>query len=162
MFHEPRDLLIECKSCGAESRFSKYVPEMHVVCSHCEEQLIDVDLNETHDEYVCEDCGHTQLLLKDTPFNEDENECRCGSASIIKMDSSSIAEEAEEAGALDRIEEGLEADTLDDEAEEEEDDEGLDDMMDEEEEEDWLRSDPHEIDEPDEFDEASDGDPGYG
>lgn len=157
MFHEPRDLLVECKSCGAESRFKSYVPEKYVVCNQCRESLIDLDLNESHDEYVCEDCGYTQLLLKDTPFDPDETACRCGSNSIIKMDTSSIAEEAEEAGALDRLDDD---EALDDDEPLDKDEEALDDEpLDDEEEDDWLSS-GHEDDE--DSDEASDGEPGYG
>ena len=159
MFHEPRDLLIECKSCGAESRFKNYVPEKYVICSQCHESLIDLDLNDSHDEYVCEDCGYTQLLMKDTPFDPDETACRCGSDSIVKMDSSSIAEEAEEAGALDRL--GDDEALDDDEVLDKEEDAGLaDEPLDDEPEDEWLHSDPS--DESDDGDEASDNEKGYG
>ena len=162
MFHEPRDLLIECKSCGAESRFQKYVPEKYVACSQCREPLIDSDLNDSHDEYVCEDCGHTQLLLKDTQFDPDETACRCGGSNIIKMDSSSIAEEAEEAGTLDKLDDADTGMLDDDEVLDKEDDELDDEPLDEEPEEDWLRSDPRQADDSDDYDEASDSDLGYG
>ena len=155
MYHEPKDLLVECKSCGAESHFTHYVPETNIDCAQCREPLLDLDLNESHDEYVCEDCGYTQLLLKDTPFDPDATACRCGSDSIIKMDSSSIAEEAEEAGALDKLDDDETLD--DDEPLEEEDEEELDD----EPEEDWLRSDPRELGESDDYDEAMDSESEY-
>jgi hypothetical protein len=156
MYHEPKDLLVECKSCGAESHFTHYMPETNIACAQCREPLLDLDLNESHDEYVCEDCGYTQLLLKDTPFDPDTTACRCGSDSIIKMDSSSIAEEAEEAGALDKLDDD---ETLDDDEplEEEDDEEELDD----EPEEDWLRSDPRELGESDDYDEAMDSESEY-
>lgn len=156
MYHEPRDLLVECKSCGAETPFPHYVPETNIACNQCREPLLDLDLNDTHDEYVCEDCGYTQLLLKDTPFDPDVTACRCGSDSIVKMDSSSIAEEAEEAGALDKLDDDDES-LDDDETLEEEEDEELDD----EPEDDWLRSDPRELDDSDDYDEAMDSESEY-
>lgn len=158
MFHEPRDLLIECKSCGAESRFKNYVPEKYVVCGQCQESLIDLDLNDSHDEYVCEDCGYTQLLMKDTPFDLDETACRCGSDNIVKMDSSSIAEEAEEAGTLDKLDDDI-ALSDDETLDEEEEDEGEEEPLEEEDEDEWLHSDPN--DESDDRDETSDSEKGY-
>ncbi|MBI5427421.1 MAG: hypothetical protein HZA02_03985 [Nitrospinae bacterium] len=155
MFHEPRDLLIECKSCGVENLFANYLPETHTYCTQCRERLIDLDLNDTHDEYVCEDCGFSMLLLKDAPF-EKGSTCRCGSASVEKQESSSIAEEAEEAGVLDEM---LEAE------EKSGDEEEADDETEEEEEElnevDWFRSEPDAADDMDDYNEAFDNDPGY-
>ncbi|MBI4389807.1 MAG: hypothetical protein HY580_06460 [Nitrospinae bacterium] len=147
-------MLIECKSCGVENLFAGYLPETHTYCTQCRERLIDLDLNESHDEYVCEDCGFSMLLLKDAPF-EKGSTCRCGSSSVEKLESSSIAEEAEEAGVLDEMMEDLE--------DEEESDEEEDDIEEEEElnEVDWLRSEPEAADDMDDYNEAFDNDPGY-
>lgn len=152
MYHEPRDLLIECKSCGVESSFSNYLPETPAFCNQCRERLIDLDLNDTHDEYVCEDCGFTMLLLKEAPFEVGESTCRCGSAKVEKMDSSSIAEDAEEAGAFDVPEE--EEEEIEEDEEKEEEEEELKEV-------DWFRSDPDGFEEMDDYNETFDNDPGY-
>jgi hypothetical protein len=93
---EPRDVFIECKGCGFENTLTQYTPEIPALCKDCRTALIGATLDDSHNEFICEDCGFTMLLLKDTPFEESDAKCRCGSENVLKMDASTVAEEAHE------------------------------------------------------------------
>jgi DNA-directed RNA polymerase subunit RPC12/RpoP len=134
---EPRDLLIECASCGIENIFSEYTPDQPTFCNQCRDRLIHPDFNETHNEYRCEDCGFSVCLLKETEFDEGNTPCRCGSTNVFKVEPSTIAEDAEEAGAFELEEEN-----------------------DASEEFDWYRSDSGNMDTMDDYNELFDQDPG--
>ena len=58
-----------------------------------------MDLMDSHKEVVCEDCGMTLLLLRDTEITLGESTCRCGSSNLALQDSPSIPLLAEEAKA---------------------------------------------------------------
>ncbi|MDH5761931.1 MAG: hypothetical protein OEZ51_03020 [Nitrospinota bacterium] len=133
----PHDLLIECSDCGVENIFSEYSPEQLTICNQCREMLIQPDFNQTHNEYQCDDCGFVMCLAKDTPFEPGKTACRCQSFNIVKVDHSTLYEEAEEAGAFDLDEEELETSPSDD----------------------WCRSDLSSIETSDDYNEMFDMDP---
>jgi len=98
--YKPRDLLVECRACQIENFIADYTPDMPVVCNQCRERLIDLELEESFDEYECEDCGMVLLLSQDTEITPGESTCRCGSANLSLKPSPSIPRQAEEAGAF--------------------------------------------------------------
>jgi hypothetical protein len=91
------ELLIACRSCGIENLLVDYTPGLPAVCSQCRESLISMELMDSHKEVVCEDCGMTLLLLRDTEITIGESTCRCGSSNLALKDSPSIPLLAEEA-----------------------------------------------------------------
>ena len=97
---QPIELLVSCRSCGIENSIPEYTPELPAVCSQCRERLIDMELMESHKELVCEDCGMTLLLPKDTEVTPGESTCRCGSSNLALQASPTIPLLAEEAGAF--------------------------------------------------------------
>jgi len=106
----PKDLLIICQDCRIENLVPDYTPEMFPVCNQCREGLIAPNLNETHNEIVCNDCSMGILLLKATEFKQGESSCRCHSQNLSLLPHSSIPEEANKAGAFDFEENDLSAD----------------------------------------------------
>jgi DNA-directed RNA polymerase subunit RPC12/RpoP len=134
----PIELLIACKSCGIENLIVDYAPGLPAVCSQCREGMIDLELMESHKEVVCQDCGMTLLLLKDTEITMGESTCRCGSNNLALQDSPSIPLLAEEAKALLKDED---TDPIDSDF-------------------DWCRPAPAD-DVSDDYNEVFDDDPGY-
>ncbi len=102
---EPRDVLIECSGCGIENQFASFTPGNFLVCNQCREKLLHASIDETHKEYVCEDCGFTMILNNDTKVEIGESDCKCGSKNIIEMESSSLTAETLEIEARDEEEE---------------------------------------------------------
>ena len=96
----PYDLLIGCRSCSVENMITNYVPSMRIFCSQCREHLIDVDILNTHCEYVCQSCDMKLVLLKDTEVKLGESACACGSADVLKVGETSLPNEAAQVGAL--------------------------------------------------------------
>ena len=96
----PCDLFIECRSCGIENMIAGYVPSMRIFCSQCRERLIDVDLVETHCEYVCQSCDMRLILLQATEIKLGESACSCGSKDLLKVDAMTLLDAAAEAGGL--------------------------------------------------------------
>lgn len=135
---QPIELLISCRSCGIENLIVDYMPGLPAVCSQCRESLIAIELMNSHKEVVCEDCGMTLLLTRDTEITIGESTCRCGSSNLALQETPSIPLLAEEAKGI--------------EAEEGEDLEDSD--------FDWCRPAPRE--EPSEdYNDVFDDDPGY-
>ncbi len=99
-FAKPKDLLIECRACKIENLVGDYTPELPIVCSQCRERLIDLDLEQTHKEYVCDDCGMSVLLFKETEITAGESTCRCGSTRLTLLDSPETPKLADKAGAF--------------------------------------------------------------
>ncbi len=97
----PRDLMVICQECHIENLVPEYSPGMFPVCNQCREGLIAPNLNETHNEIVCEACNMSLLLLKKTEFKKGESSCRCESQNLTLLASSTIAAEAQKAGAFD-------------------------------------------------------------
>lgn len=79
--------------------FTDYTPAMPAVCNQCRERQIWPNFNETHHEYLCQDCGFSICLKQSTPFDLGNTPCRCGKLKVIKLNPSTIAQEAEAAGA---------------------------------------------------------------
>ncbi len=134
----PHDLLIECSDCGVENMFSDYTPEQVTICNQCRGKLIRPDFDQTYNEYRCDDCGFVMCLLKGTLFEKGKTACRCGSFNIQKISKSILYEDAEEAGAFDVGEEGLDTTPSDD----------------------WCRSDLSGIEASEDYNEMFDQDPG--
>lgn len=82
---ESWDLLIECKGCQVENLFPDFHPRTALICNQCRELLVDDKLDETHNEFVCGDCGMKLLLLKGTVIDIGETTCQCGSSNITQM-----------------------------------------------------------------------------
>lgn len=139
-FRAPRDLLIECGGCGIENMFTDYTPAMPAVCNQCRERQIWPNFNETHHEYVCQDCGISICLKQSTVFDLGNTPCRCGKLKVIKVETSTIAQEAEAAGATE-LEEPDPSDI----------DTGYD----------WFRSEPEADPGTSDFNELFDQDPGH-
>ena len=137
----PRKLFIECPACGISNMIDGFTPEKPVICNQCRERMIEPTLNETHSEILCEDCGLTLLFLKETEFVEGESTCRCGSTHLSLFEESTIAEDAEEAGAFDLEDESFE--------DKEDEDDGLS----------WIRSDS-DLDHDEDYNDMFDRDPG--
>ncbi len=97
--HKAIELLVTCRSCSIENLVVDYTPGLSAVCSQCREKLIDMELMDSHKEVVCEDCGMTLLLPRDTEVTKGESTCRCGSSNLALKDSPSIPLLAEEAKA---------------------------------------------------------------
>jgi DNA-directed RNA polymerase subunit RPC12/RpoP len=97
--HDPIELLVTCRGCAIENLIVDYTPGLPAVCSQCREKLIDMELMDSHKEVVCEDCGMTLLLPKDTEVTMGESTCRCGSSNLALQDSPSIPLLSEEAKA---------------------------------------------------------------
>ena len=95
-----RTLLIECGSCEIENSVTEYTARNLPVCNQCREPLIEPNLNETHNELVCEICGTHILLLKTTEVTIGDSQCICGSKQLNQQSSSSILKQAEKAGAF--------------------------------------------------------------
>ena len=87
----PYDLFIECRSCGVENNIPDYVPSMRIFCSQCRERLIDVDIVETHCEYICQACDMRLVLLHATEVKSGESACSCGSTDVLKIGKTSSA-----------------------------------------------------------------------
>ena len=135
----PYDLFIECRSCGVENNIPDYVPSMRIFCSQCRERLIDVDIVETHCEYICQACDMRLVLLHATEVKSGESACSCGSTDLVNMGKTALPDEVEKAGGLIDLEEG--------------DEEVMEDT-------DWLRAaDPGEVDD-DDYNEMFNRDPG--
>ena len=101
----PYDLLIECRSCGVENMIADYVPSMRIFCSQCRERLIDLDVIESHCEYICQACDMKLLLLKGTEVKLGESACACGSTDLLEIGETKLPDEAAKAGGLiDRVE----------------------------------------------------------
>ncbi len=79
--------------------FTDYTPAMPAVCNQCRERQIWPNFNETHYEYLCQDCGFSICLKQSTEFDLGNTPCRCGKLKVIKLNPSTIAQEAEAAGA---------------------------------------------------------------
>lgn len=109
--HKPIELLIACRSCGIENLIVDYTPGLPAVCSQCREQLIAMELMDSHKEVVCGDCGMTLLLTRDTEITMGESTCRCGSSNLALQDSPSIPLLAEEAKTLNKQEDEDPADS---------------------------------------------------
>ncbi|PIQ99771.1 MAG: hypothetical protein COV66_09165 [Nitrospinae bacterium CG11_big_fil_rev_8_21_14_0_20_45_15] len=103
----PRDLMVMCQDCRIENVVPDYSPDMFPVCNQCREGLIAPNLNETHDEIFCDDCGMSLLLLKTAEFKEGESACRCQGQHLRILPHSAIPEEAKKAGAFDFEEDSL-------------------------------------------------------
>ena len=96
----PYDLLIECRSCGIENKIADYVPNMHIFCSQCRERLIDVDIVETHCEFICQKCDMKLVLLKTTEVKLGESACSCGGTDLMNVGETTLPDEADKAGGL--------------------------------------------------------------
>ena len=135
----PYDLLIGCRSCGVENMIADYVPSMRIFCSQCREQLIDLNIIETHCEYLCQECDMRLILLKATEIKLGESACSCGSTDLMNVGETTLPDEVDKAGGL--IDLG------------EDDNEILEDT-------DWLRgADPGEVDD-DDYNDMFNRDPG--
>ena len=132
------NLFIECRSCGIENNITDYAPSMHIFCSQCREQLIDLNIIETHCEYLCQECDMRLILLKATEIKLGESACSCGSTDLQKVSKTTLPDEVEKAGGLIGLEEG--------------DEEVMEDT-------DWLRSDPGRVDDED-YEDMFNQDPG--
>ena len=132
------NLFIECRSCGVENNIADYVPSMRIFCSQCRERLIDVDIVETHCEYICQVCDMRLVLLHATEVKSGESACSCGSTDLVNMGKTTLPDEVEKAGGLIGLEEG--------------DEEVMEDT-------DWLRSDPGRVDDED-YEDMFNQDPG--
>ena len=62
------DLLIECRGCGLENLLTGFTATQPAVCNQCRERLLDLEMETTHQELVCEDCRMILLLSKDAPI----------------------------------------------------------------------------------------------
>ena len=96
----PYDLFMECRSCGVENMLADYAPSMRIFCSQCRERLIDVDLVETHCEYVCQSCDMRLTLLQATEVKLGESACSCGSTDLMNAGETTLPDEVEKAGGL--------------------------------------------------------------
>ena len=135
----PYDLFIECRSCGIENNIADYVPSMLIFCSQCREQLINIDIIETHCEYICQACNMKLILLRTTEVKLGESACACGSTDLMNIGETTLPNEVDKAGGLTHL------DT----------DDG--DIM---EDTDWLRgADPGEMDD-DDYNDMFNQDPG--
>ena len=99
-YKTPFDLFIECRSCGVENNITDYSPSMRIFCNQCRDQLIDVDIVETHCEYICQACDMKLLLLKVTEVKLGESACACGSTNLLEIGETNLPEEAAKAGGL--------------------------------------------------------------
>ena len=97
---EPRDMRVECQESRIENVFTDYTPATVILCNQCREQMLHPDLNESHNEYRCDDCGFSICLLKKTEFAEGETPCRCESLNIHRINPSTLYEDALKAGAF--------------------------------------------------------------
>ena len=96
----PYDLLIECRSCGIENNIADYVPSVRIYCSQCRERLIDIDIVETHCEYICQACDMKLILLKTTEVKLGESACSCGSTDLMNAGETSLPDEVDKEGGL--------------------------------------------------------------
>lgn len=128
--------MIECKGCGTENLFNGYTAHQFLNCTQCRDRLIAPDLDETHREFVCQDCELVLVLLEKTEITPGEATCRCGGHNIVAVNTPSILTAAAAAGALDHAAE----------------------MIDPEEDFDWCRSESNETG-LDDFNELFDKDP---
>ena len=99
--NEPRDILIECQSCGIENVFNGYTPDQFVLCNQCRDRLIEPNLQEACNQYECRDCGFAIVVLKKTPIIIGDSVCRCGSKNLTKIETIALYQEASSAGAFD-------------------------------------------------------------
>ena len=78
---------------------------MRIFCSQCRERLIDLDVIESHCEYICQACDMKLLLLKGTEVKLGESACACGSTDLLEIGETKLPDEAAKAGGLiDRVE----------------------------------------------------------
>ena len=94
------NLFIECRSCGIENNITDYAPSMHIFCSQCREQLIDLNIVETHCEYLCQECDMRLILLKATEIKLGESACSCGSTDLMNVGETTLPDEVDKAGGL--------------------------------------------------------------
>ncbi|MBL10077.1 MAG: hypothetical protein CL402_06110 [Acidiferrobacteraceae bacterium] len=97
---KPRDILIECQSCGIENVFSNYTPDQFILCNQCRDRLIEPNLQEVCSQFECKDCGFLIVALKKTKIVIGESVCRCGSKNLIQITTISLYREASSAGAF--------------------------------------------------------------
>lgn len=88
---ESSEIFVECKGCGVENFFGDYSPGNVIVCNQCRDRLVDADIDDTHNAFVCDDCGLTLFLLKETEVIPGESTCRCGGASLSEIEISDVA-----------------------------------------------------------------------
>ena len=96
----PRDILIECQSCGIENVFNGYTPDQFVLCNQCRDRLIEPNLQDACDHFECQDCGFTIIVLKKTSIIIGDSTCRCGSKELQKIQKIDLYQEAVAAGAF--------------------------------------------------------------
>ena len=94
------DLLIECRSCRVENMIAGYTPSMRIFCSQCREDLVEIDLGETHYEYICQSCDMRLVLLQTTEIEPGKSSCSCGSTDLLNMDEVTLPDEAAEGSGL--------------------------------------------------------------